>query len=661
MKKNGKKVVASNYLLALATSAMMMSQSSYARPTSDHVGNSSSPTREGHGTETTGSTSGQKENADCNQELEDAKYFPLDFFAAASRNGKTLEISENSDGSVSVRFPPMIKACGKFKIEMRHDDVTQNETVMVSLEDGRTYSQYMECLTTANVYKEGNFSHKDMPIKSYDSEYDRTTIRKIDKRNYGSKPVRLLVGASKGFDKAMYDTSKTELTGFPPLYPYKESYDVKLPEMPAPERNETPIDMKLRQCMRVEQPQETPFLLNEREKLLNEIHNVCKYGSAQDIANMKATVGNAGELKDIADKLQSALDRAILVASREEVDEISGKMREIEKRFAKEKDSMSESDAQKYAEQYADLAQKLSDKYLDPAIYHLDNLMKERQEISDDRSPRAIAIDKEIKELNKGIGEFSTKASLAYQGSMLPIMKKYALTDSAQTIEDIRLKSFAYSQVYLGSGDSRGTPRTMESANNYQVKGLSVFQNELADWPDLYKARHGNVVVLNKIQREATKAAQNISDSDQKFRKHEAELAKNCTGMFGPKNPIQCQKYYSGMADRQRIHARELSSLNKKYNKKNQKFKSANDEFTAYAEAQLDKKQREDDFGSGGDDSDSFEDIVPQYMPQGPMGYNPYAYNMGGQQPMMSGMGGNPMMVNPQMPMYGQYQMPPMY
>lgn len=674
MKKN--KIVAINIAIGL-----LLSQQVWG-------GIGSTPAKNGNSTSSSGSSSsngtvrkdektapgmktGVTASKSCDGDKNNSKYFPLDFFSKLSRDGSSLAFEMRPDNKILVKVPFIIKRCGKFVPEIYQNPDTKDVTIKMSVEPQKTYSEYLECLRTTKVNdlavtqilskvlkdKDGNailnsngkavtaetakdetIDHNNIPDKEY-SEYSYVIDYNFDKKTDITKTVKLSYGYPKEFDGR---------DGYGPAYGLDEN--VALPD-----------------CMKAEKiAPEITYINKGQDVLIDELKAICRSGTAQEIAAARKSIGNAEALKDIAEKLQAELDAGYLVKVKEDVAKISAAMTKIEDRLTREKDSIDEPSAKKLARQYAELTQDLDRKFLNPAIYRLDTLMKQVADM-DSEDPKRKGIDDEIKKINQDVGAFAgRKTSL---NGLYEVMSKYAINDSAKTVEDIRLKSLFYGTVYAGPADERGKPITFEEANQKQYSGLQKFDKVLTDWTDQYLVRKGNLAPIQKTERERTATYEKMNKRWYDYQKDEQEkMQKYCAaGWTGsPKNPVQCQAFMAGAKGRQDA---ELGRRKKDL----QFIQGRNDKLTRMGTSYNDYQRRQVANDTRAEDSepyaapystyeDKFRDRFPGYY--GAQAYTPYdasMYSMGGQTAAMN-MGNtgnyNPTMINPQMQVQqGQYQM----
>ena len=592
----------------------------------------------------------------CKQDPDASTYYPLDFFQQISREGTPLKFEIRDGNKVMVKIPASIDACGKFKPQMYQDPKSKNVTIMMVNDLGKTHGEYVKCLEENNFLKDGKVDHDKIEGKYY-SEYSYTLDYDFDKEKDAQKSLKL----SYGYPRALQGRD-----GYPS--PYGKDSSVELPST---------------LCMDAEKiDSELVYLNKGKDAYLADLQKKCMTGNAQEIAEARKSVGNADVLKDIADQLKSKLDAAYLVAVKEDVKKIYDEMGKIENQINSNKD-MDEETAKKLTRKYAELAKDLDSKFLNPAIYRLDQLMKQISDMEDGDAKTKVA--DEIKKLNADIYAFADRlrADKVAGPSMYALLEKYALNDSAKTIEGIRLKSYLYSKVYPGGKeDSRGKAITFEEANQKQVKGEQNFDRTLNDWADVVLVGKGNMIPIRKTERERAIAIQKMN---QRYNTYQQTEYKNyyqyCgTGMTGGvKNPVQCQTFLAGVEKRRQLELKRRERDLNYIKTRNEKLDKMGISYNNYIQAQADRAQRDEDLPYGSSYSGyetTFEENYPHYDASAMMstttgiqnGYNPQMFNMGYQQPTMMGNNmvalGNQSYMGNQMynGMQGQYQyqmMPP--
>lgn len=576
----------------------------------------------------------------CKQDPDAAVYFPLDFFKEISRDGSSLTFEQRPDNKIQVKIPATLDSCGTFKPQLYQDPSTKAVTIMMQLEDGKSYSQYISCLEEKKILVDGKIDHDSIEAKNY-SEYSYVMDYSFSKE----KEIKTTLKLSYGYPKAFSGKDG-----------YSSVFGI-----------DNDVDLPASLCMAAEKIQPGITYLNKgQDVLINELKEICKSGDAQKIADARKSIGNADALKDIADKIMSELDAGYLVAIKKDVEKITKELGKLEEKIIKERDTMDEATAKKITKQYAEKIKELDDKFLNPAIYHLDQLMTKMAEMDVD-DPKKTALEEEIKKLNEEIGAFAARKNVF--SNIYALMEKYALVDSAKTIEDIRLKSFLYGKVYSGTEDAkRGKPLSFDEANKKQVAGIAKFERILNDWTDQYLVGKGNLYPIQKTEKERARAYEKMNTRWQNYQTNEqTKMQKYCApGWTGsPQNPVQCQAFQSGAQGRL---ARELKGREKdlRYIKgRNDKLGKMGASYASYQKRQVAEEAANEDYEPFGSSYTSYEDNFNESYPpysgvQQP--YNPMMFGMNGQMGMGPQMGNygayNPMMINPQMPIPpGQFQM----
>lgn len=602
----------------------------------------------------------------CTMDMDQEKYFPLDLFTQLSRDeGAGVDIQLRAGNKVVVKIPPTINVCGQFTPELRQDNDTKNVTVLIKLIGTKketievngvktvvetkdallSHKDLEDCLIEKNIIVDGKIDYDKVPGKGY-SESVSTFDYDFDKK----KDVKNTVTVSYGYPKS-YDSDD----GYKALFGFED----RTPTVPG------------ESCMRTEKIADNTLYINEgRDVLIEKINAACMSEDAQKIADARKSMGNADALKDIADKIRSEMDAAYLVAVQKDVKEINDKMTKIEDRLNKNRDSMDEAKAKKEIAEYASLAKDLDREFLNPAIMRLDNLMVKRAALEDDESPAARELDAEIKKINEDVSQFSKRNPTSF-ASVYSVMEKYALNDSAKTIEDIRLKSYLYGKVYAGPvDDKRGKPLTFEAANQQQFQKLSKFEKTLNVWSDVYLVGKGNMLPIQRTERERQGAIDRMNSRYAAFEKKEYTDYNNyCSvGMLGSvKNPVKCKEFVNGRDKRMQNELKKREKDLYYIKGKNEMLTKMGTSYNEYQRVIASKEAEEADMydptgASYTSYEDNFSDRFPGYYgPTSSTAYDASMYNMGGVSGSMN-MGQGQMMMAQQQQYGGQqgyqYQMP---
>jgi hypothetical protein len=581
----------------------------------------------------------------CNKDQNSSKYFPLDFFQHITREGTPLKFELRSDNKVLVKIPASVDVCGKFVPLIHQDSETKNITIMMKLDNDKTYSEYIKCMEDSKVIVDNKVDHDNIEGKNY-SEYSYVMDYEFDKKTDIKKTVKLSYGYPVAFDG-------------------KEGYGSTFG---IDEKVSLPGDL----CMKAEKVDtEFAYVNKGQDVLIEELNAICKNNNAEEIAKARKSLGNAEALKDLAEKIKAELDIAYLNAIKNDVARINKEMGEIEEKINKDK-KMDEATAKKQISRYAELSKELDSKFLNPAIYRLDNLMQERAKTTDEASLKKI--DDEVKKINEEVSGFSKRPATNFS-NLYSMMEKYAITDQAKIIEDIRLKSFFYGKVYAGTEDpKRGKPLSLEGANQQQFERLQKFDRTLTDWSDQYLVGQGNQFPIKKTEKERQSVIERMNSRWATYEKNEYSNYNNyCSaGMTGGmKNPIKCQDWMKGQNQRRNTELKRREKDLYYIKGRNDKLEKMGMNWNEYQRKVASKEETEADTydpyaSSYTSYENNFDEIYPQYSgPSTSTAYNPYMYNMGYQQPQM--MQGQQQQYSPYMMngastpvQQGQFQMPQM-
>ncbi|MBC7427907.1 MAG: hypothetical protein H7336_04790 [Bacteriovorax sp.] len=579
----------------------------------------------------------------CDSDQSKEKYFPQSLFPLIARDeGAKIDFSVRPNNKIVVKVPPTINVCGQWIPEFRQDRVTKNVTIFMKL-NGTKYTQNVgaDGKPILDVNKKPIYTEtKDVLLSNADFEAClamKEITDKDGKIDYSKVPSN---GYSESvttfdydFDKKI-DIKKTAAIsfGYPKSYNSADGY---APMIGIDESASVPGEA----CMVAEKITEVPLYINKgKEVLIEEINATCKSGDAQKIAEARANIGNYDALRDIADKIRQELDAGYLIAVKTDVTRIDGEMKGIEEKLNKEKDTLDESSARKLIDKYVALAKELNTKFLDPAIMRLDTLIQKRAKL-DDEDSQVKGIDEEIKKLNEDIAQFAKRNPTSF-ASVYSVMEKYAFTDSAKTIEDIRLKSYLYSKVYTGRTDEkRGKQMTLESAKQKQYEQLQKFDKTLTDWSDVYLVGQGNTYPIKKVERERQGSIDRMNTRWAAYEKKEStDYANYCGfGMLGSiKNPVKCKEWSEGLNKRRTAELKKREKDLNYIRGKNDKLEKMGTNYNEHQRKLASREEAEaDNYEPYGSSYTSYEDNFSErfpgyYGPTTTTSYNAANYNMGG-------------------------------
>jgi hypothetical protein len=602
--------------------------------------------------------------ASCSSDINNAKYFPQEIFKELSRDGQGLSIELRANNKVVVKIPPTIRVCGSFVPVLKQNKDTKNISVLMKLvakddtpegEDkgpakgeSLTYKQFEDCLIKKEIMVDGKIDHNKLSGDKYSEEIHSMNYD-FDKKAEVTKTVTLTYGYPKQFS----DPER----GYKPEFPISN-------ELTVPGES----------CMLPEQIADDPVYVNEgKEVILNKIRAICLSGKAQDIAAAKESLGNAEALKDIAEKIKAELDAGYLVAIQKDVERIYADMAKIEDRFSKDGATIDEANAKKLSKEYAALSKRLGTEYMDRAIFRIDTLMKEYEQL-DSEDPRRMVIDTEIKKLNDGIATFANRDVFP---SLFTVMEKFAINDSAGTIQDVRLKSYHYGRTYPGPADPSRTPQTtFEEAKAKQTAGMKEMKVKLQEWKDMNLASKGDYAPLEKMYKEKVSVNERMNKRLYDYQVSERDKMQEYCGagmLGGQKNPVQCKQFQAGAKGRYESEMKKrakdlkfireketrLSKMGARYNEFQYKKEKDRESSELAKGANYDPSDMMSSPSSISGYEESFAGRYPQfYQEQQYSPYNQSDFSFGNQQVPMNTSYGNQQMVNPMQPIQqGQYQM----
>lgn len=585
----------------------------------------------------------------CSADQGKAEYFPLEFFKMISINNTAPEIELRSGNRIAVKLPPVLNSCGNFSPEFVQDSKTLDVTIMIKAEkDGKkvTYAEFLKCLEDQKlVGQDGYIKHGEIPGNKYSYSVHEGKI-KFDPTRDAAKTVKVSFGFPYAF-KSFNDSGYEPLHGF-------------ISETPAAGMS----------CMLQEKVAEKPVFFNKgKDVLLQEWIQTCEHGTSGQIKELLSAVGSYEAVKDDLQVITAGLIEGYMGAAKKEADKILKDMDKLETKISEGGDKLEEKEARKLVAKYAELAKKLNETYLDPAITQLDDLMKQREALeeasldSDEVDPRIAEIDKKIKALNESISAFANK-NPSQMASLYAVMQKFAINDSAKTIEDIRLKSYFYGKVNPGIEGKK--KMSMESAAKEQSSRLKKFDASLKEWTDYYMVSKGNTEPLKRVEKQR---AAMIQSMNKRYANFEQTMTKDynlycAVGMLGTvKNPTKCQQFMSNYNTRlgQELQKRERDLKN--IATANTKLERMGMNYNEY-QLEMQKRMRDGDMSGGyesfgygdGEYEDYSSALYPEYsgpsMATDYLGMNQYNTGANGRNGVYNFGGGNaiPAMQNGGMP-----------
>lgn len=595
--------------------------------------------------------------------------------AASGSGGGTVRSAEQPDQTVTT-LPSERRTCDTSKrvsFQMLRGLMVTPNDYNVSLVEGQRRklkvqipAHYGDCLNLRFEYKiSGNdvmvSAHNDKSYDEYTACLKEQNILSEDGTQYDASKATITEAAFEFIDLPEFDASKNLEAFFmsPNPNPANGNYGAAFPSGWL-STSDT--------CSKRESLQEggaVVYLSPENEaadRAFRACNSLDYEAILRELERLDAsTLGNASVLRTV---LQGALD----TARKQRETEIFARFDEIEAQFKPSADDIaagrsvgvSEDEAIRLSNEYSKLATELNEVIFDPSIREIDSLITEHGQTTS-RS-RQSEIQDRLKTLNTTVGAYSKRSSRGLR-DLYKGLEEFALIDQAEKIEGFRLKSEAFSRVYVGRADGRrGEQISVERANKFVTDRMETFMGQVVqDWDDSYRVRNLDRAPLTSSQRRVSQAYERLNRNWQRYEKGEQEqMRKYCGQNFigGMKNPVRCQQFQRGAASRRRRamggRERDLKNLRRRgehYSSLSNQYGSALERFEAENQSSYDDMGIYSDYG---------DDYSYLYGDSGSSNYS--NFDMGSMNMSMGGnmgslrspaSGGQTMMM-PNSPMMGQ-------
>ncbi|MCF8058051.1 MAG: hypothetical protein K9K67_02050 [Bacteriovoracaceae bacterium] len=534
-----------------------------------------------------------------------------------------LKVIEVSEGNYKVEVPKYIKACTDLQFEVTKADnnyfvrvknnyefTPQNVAVGAdeSFQNLSVDEKYYRCVEGKGLLKNGSF--------------DRVKAEQVGEISYGlsSNPFAVDYGDRSKSVSVYFGSAKAT------------SYGV------AWEAGNVSPKPSGWSCVVYENLGENTQRLytSVKDSVYDRALRVCETESAEQILEELSRLkdSNAGNFRDLKKILEQAFEKA----QGKRVEEIYARMTEIEDAMkpGASGEMISESLAQEYAKEYSALSKEISRIVIQPSTQRVADLLEIRNESN------KAEIDKEVKELNDKVQEFS-KRNFDKLGFVYDVLKEYALTDEARDIEGLRLASHHYGRVYKGTEDSRGKPMSLKDATDRVQNLIRSFEdNRLKDWEASYATKRGSKAPIQAAIREMRERKSRMDSDYSRFQRTEQQNAQKYCGhnMIGQvKNPVRCRSWMAGRDRRQRAvlnrRSRDLTYLRTQTDR----YSTYMTNYEEFQQRQIESQNNSDpfqfyggtnfntDYDIYGNPNDYSDDLSWMYSMQNPMG--------GQQNPMM--------------------------
>lgn len=455
-----------------------------------------------------------------------------------------LQVVEVESGKYQVQMAKHINACADLDFEVTKADnnyfirVKNNFEFTpenVPVQDGEKFEnlsfdeKYYRCVEAKGLLKNGAF--------------DRIKAEQSGAVSYGKNSNPFSVDVGNG------DKSVTAYFGSPKATAYGPAYE-------AENVNPKPSGWS---CVSYENfsEEESRLFTSRRDRVYDRALGVCEKENAEEILEELSRLrsSSAGNFRDLENILENAYEKA----KDKRVEEIYGRMDEIEKAMKPDSDGemVSESTAEEYAKEYSALSKELSRIVIQPATRKVTDLLQGRTNENKEQ------IDAEVAKLNKQVQEFSNR-DFNSLSQMYDVLKEYNLTKEARDIEGLRLASHHYGRVYKGGREEgRGKSLSLEEASEQVKKKIGSFEDKvLADWTAQYEIKRGNKRVLSSAKRGYQKEQSDYQRLIQTLSKRESDSYKKaCATTFGMyRNRNACDRWHKGREARARRYQSQMNA-----------------------------------------------------------------------------------------------------
>lgn len=498
-----------------------------------------------------------------------------------SPNEFNVSMVAGSQNKLKVQIPAFYGDCIELKFEYK---ISGND-VLVYANNSKSYSEYTACL----IEKE---------------------ILSADGKKYDASKASVTEASFEYIDLPQFDATKNVEAFFmsPAPNPVNGNYGSAFPSGWLSSADT---------CSKRESMQEggSVVYMSPENEAAERVFRACNSLDYEAILRElehldSSTVGNASVLRQI---LQGALD----TARQQRAKEIYTRLGEIETQFRPSDEDrragrtvgVGEDEAIRLSNEYATLLKELNEVVLTPSIAEMDELIKEHGETTS--RARQSEIQDRLKILNTSVGEYSKRGSSGLR-DLYSGLQEYALTDQAEQIEGFRLKSEAFSKVYVGRVDGRrGEQLSVEKANKFVSDRMNTFMTQVVqDWEDSYRVRNLDNSPLKSSQKRVSQAYERVNRNWQRYQQSEqSNYKKYCAANFigSVKNPVRCQQFQRGAESRRRRAMAQRSSDLKNLKRRGEHYSSLSNQYdAAYERFQNERSSAYDDMGIYSDYGDDY-------------------------------------------------------
>jgi hypothetical protein len=254
-------------------------------------------------------------------------------------------------------------------------------------------------------------------------------------------------------------------------------------------------------------------------------------------------------------------------------------------------------EAERISQDYLNYIRELDTYYLKPKIEKLRKVVLQRQRGKDLSKSQKAKLDKEIFELNKQIGAYSSRKLDKKLNSKetLANLRNLGLTEQAEEIAEFKLYSSYYGRVYETpqKNEKRGSKLTIDSAQSQIYKRLGQYRIENKVYDQAYQAKTGQGNFSRQFVGRIQQSQQLLQKAYVDYQKGEMQAMKSCqrTILGGIQNPVKCKRAMDPKARQRRMM--QLQEKVKYYQKKVQKDHGTYKQFVNLERIGMEYKQKQ--------------------------------------------------------------------
>jgi len=544
----------------------------------------------------------------------DEDYLPLSLMKLMSENGDGVEIeSDINDGSVpdnqktvTIKIPSYLGSCADLKPKIHQD--SGSNLVVVTVENKFPLDDFL--LGTGKFKKarakdiparvgvtgvEGNsFTQADLDKMTTTEKFEACMTIKKQLVPNGKGGAELKWPKRKGYKTTLSESIPVDFTpnknmkvvfGSP-----REAGRAYGPAYSWDDKSQVSINNPAK-CLAFEDMTEGgKFLFDETDRKYANLQEDCEGNFLEVMKGLKNVVDFAEK-----DLFKEVLERELDNKLDEMAKDRYKRLENIAKKLNDK--NISRGEAEILSQQYLNYVRELDTYYLKPKVDKLRKLVLQKGRGKDLPKSEKDRLDKEILELNKQIGFFSSKKldkKLKSKETMANL-RQLGLTEEAEEIAEFKLYSAYYARVYdtPTKNEKRGSKLTIDNAQSQIYKRLGKYRQENKIYEQAYQAKTGQGNFSRQFVGRIQQSQQLLQKAYTDYQKGEMEAMKACqyTMLGSLRNPVKCKRVMDPKARQKRQMM--LQEKVKYYQKKVQTDHGTYKQFVKLEQQGMDYKQKQ--------------------------------------------------------------------